>query len=70
MLHISNQLNRIMFRAILRDEKLYPNPYVYNPDRFLEKLEPEVEKRRDPRNYVFGFGRRGVSETWSVHLSL
>jgi cytochrome P450 len=44
--------------AILRDEKLYPNPYVFNPDRFMEKADPEMERRRDPRNYVFGFGRR------------
>ena len=43
--------------AILRDEKRYPNPEVFDPTRFLTKdgkLNPDVP---DPTE-AFGFGRR------------
>lgn len=46
------------FRAILHDEKTYPEPAKYNPDRFLRpdgSLDPNV---RDPSVAAFGFGRR------------
>lgn len=45
------------YRAMCRDEKLYPNPDVFDPSRFLlnGKLNPEVFP---PENIVFGFGRR------------
>lgn len=44
--------------AILRDERIYTNPSDFIPERFLEKVDPATEQRRDPRKYVFGFGRR------------
>ncbi|KAJ7250572.1 cytochrome P450 [Mycena rebaudengoi] len=42
--------------AMLYDEIAYPDPYKFNPDRFLlnGRLNPAV---RDP-NLVFGFGKR------------
>ena len=43
---------------MLRDEELYPNADAFRPERFLAAADPATEKRRDPRNYVFGFGRR------------
>ena len=36
------------------DESVYPNPSIFDPDRFLDKSQA------DPRNMVFGFGRRYV----------
>lgn len=45
-------------RAMMRDEKLYPNPDIFNPERFLDEVDLQTEAKRDPRNYVFGFGRR------------
>ena len=47
-------------RAILHDEKAYPEPRSFNPERFLKvdgSLNPEV---RDPGVAAFGFGRRCI----------
>ncbi|TFK21388.1 cytochrome P450 [Coprinopsis marcescibilis] len=43
--------------AMTRDEQLYPDPNAFNPERFLN-IDSELKKQRDPRNIVFGFGRR------------
>lgn len=42
-------------RSITRDEEIYPDPEEFRPERF------ENEKVLDPREVVFGFGRRYVS---------
>lgn len=44
--------------SILRDESLYPSPTVFDPDRFGPDVDPQLRKQRDPRNFIFGFGRR------------
>ncbi|KAH9899373.1 O-methylsterigmatocystin oxidoreductase [Cubamyces lactineus] len=43
--------------AMARDQKAYPNPEEFQPERFLKDgaLDPTV---RDPQKYAFGFGRR------------
>lgn len=43
-------------RAMLHDERVYPEPGRFNPDRFLagEGRTPQ----NDPREVAFGFGRR------------
>ncbi|KAG6908815.1 hypothetical protein DXG01_003168 [Tephrocybe rancida] len=43
--------------AMLHDEKIYPHPFEFDPDRFLKdgKLDPDA---RDPMHAAFGFGRR------------
>lgn len=52
----------------MRDEKIYTNPDRFNPDRFMEEVSDFEDKRRDPRTYVFGFGRRCVYV--SIHITL
>jgi cytochrome P450 len=44
-------------RAILNDEKMYPNPRAFMPERFLKngELDPSI---LDPADVGFGFGRR------------
>lgn len=43
--------------AILRDETMYPDPHAFKPERWVGDRK-EDDERLDPRNYVFGFGRR------------
>lgn len=45
----------------MRDESLYPDAHSFIPERFMEPVDEETERRRDPRNYAFGFGRRWVT---------
>jgi len=43
--------------SMLRDESIYPDASTFKPERFME-VDPEIKKLMDPRNYIFGFGRR------------
>ncbi|PPQ97136.1 LOW QUALITY PROTEIN: hypothetical protein CVT26_000620 [Gymnopilus dilepis] len=44
--------------TIVRDESIYPEASKFRPERFMEEASPELSRKRDPRNYIFGFGRR------------
>ncbi|KAF9264300.1 cytochrome P450 [Marasmius fiardii PR-910] len=71
--------NTIVFAniwAILRDETLFPNAEVFDPERFLD-VDPQLKAKRDPRNYIFGFGRRRCpgadlveSSVWLLMVSI
>ena len=44
---------------ILHDESLYPDPFAFKPERYMDPLsDPQAEKARDPLTYAFGYGRR------------
>lgn len=43
---------------MLRDETVYPKPDEFIPERYMVEADEATVKRRDPRHYVFGFGRR------------
>lgn len=42
-----------MFRAMAHDPETYPNPFEFNPDRFMGDTP-----NRDPFDFIFGIGRR------------
>jgi hypothetical protein len=44
------------FRAITRNEDIYPEPERFNPDRFLDDQVPPAP--------IFGYGRRCVILVW------
>ncbi|KAF8637288.1 hypothetical protein AX17_002927 [Amanita inopinata Kibby_2008] len=44
--------------AMANDKNVYPNPSSFNPDRFLRTKENNEKPQLDPREFVFGFGRR------------
>ena len=52
-------------RAMVRDPSRYKDPESFNPDRFIPSDGTEPED--DPREIVFGFGRRLVSQSISIH---
>lgn len=48
------------FRSMLRDESLYPECFM--------EADPDKKCLMDPRNYIFGFGRRQVSRLqWKIY---
>ena len=47
----------IRCRWMTQNPDLYYDPGRFDPDRYLKMSAEEVD-RKDPRNVVFGFGRR------------
>ncbi|OCH88152.1 cytochrome P450 [Obba rivulosa] len=44
--------------AMTRDEELFPDPEIFNPERYGLTIDEATRKARDPRQWIFGFGRR------------
>ena len=55
---------------MVRDPAIFPNPDVFNPERYLEPVDEHTAKLRDVRNYVFGFGRRRCPGSFMIDASL
>jgi len=43
--------------SMTRNEKVYPDPETFRPERF-DKISSASDELSNPRNLVFGFGRR------------
>lgn len=43
--------------AMTRDEQMYPEADLFNPERFMNQNGKEADQT-DPRDFIFGFGRR------------
>ena len=43
----------LVHRGIMHDSEMYPNPFEFDPERFLG-----AEPQQDTLKWVFGFGRR------------
>lgn len=52
-----SNLHDSLIRAMCHDQNMYPDPMTFKPGRFLN-LSAEESRAKDPRNFVFGFGRR------------
>ena len=55
---------------MVRDPAIFPNPDVFDPERYLEPVDEHTAKLRDVRNYVFGFGRRRCPGSFMIDASL
>ena len=56
-----------MFRQICRDERTWNDPGQFLPERFLAKGGANTEVL-DPRDIIFGHGRRWVVVIWSHRM--
>jgi hypothetical protein len=55
----------LISRAILHDDRLFPDPFTFKPERFIG---PDVDPRVHPAvDYAFGFGRRVCPGRWMAH---
>ncbi|KAF8811120.1 cytochrome P450 [Phlegmacium glaucopus] len=55
--------------AMTRNETMYPDAASFRPERFMEPATPEMGRKMDPKNFVFGFGRRQCPGTHLVESS-
>jgi cytochrome P450 len=52
-------------RAMLHDENIYPDPFVFKPERFLTEDGLSIRKDvKDPGFAFWGFGRRCPTQSW------
>ena len=56
-IHLSLLLKPLFYRAMLNDERIYPEPQIFKPERFLKNGQLDTSVR-DPMDIAFGFGRR------------
>src|SRR5258708_2727760 len=55
-------------RYMLHDPEVYPNPFQFDPERFIST--PTKPAQRDPRSVCFGYGRRVCPGMYLAEASL
>ncbi|KAI0676742.1 cytochrome P450 [Trametes maxima] len=60
-----------------RNPQVFPDPDAFVPERYMEAVDDAIASQHDPRNFVFGFGRRRCpgshlieSSFWIVLVSI
>lgn len=59
-----------IFRAILHDERIYKDPAIYNPERFLTEHGRLKDHANVANSASFGYGRRICAGRYFSELSL
>ncbi|KAJ7600311.1 cytochrome P450 [Mycena floridula] len=54
--------------SILRDPSIYSDPDIFLPERFIKS--DTRNKERDPRDFIFGYGRRACPGIWFADAAL
>jgi len=60
------KFQKLSIRQFLHDPGTYSDPEKFSPERFIGS--PGHPKEKDPKDYVFGFGRRYV-QNYNVLLT-
>lgn len=42
----------------MHDPSLYPDPFTFSPERFVDDPKAGKKAEPDPRQFAYGFGRR------------
>lgn len=58
----------LICKALMHDPETYPDPFTFNPERFLP-VSKDIIPQPDPRRFVFGFGARVCPGTVSQGLT-
>lgn len=68
--YTNSGLSNNYFRAILHDERIFEDPSVYNPERFLNEDGQLKRNAKVTNSAVFGYGRRVCAGRYYAELSL
>jgi len=56
-----------IYRAMLNDERRYPDPFIFRPERFIDE---SGNLNDDDKILAFGFGRRYILQLCCSYASL